>query len=150
MAEQRPDGMTKEMEEEGLRMLQKIEDMIVYALPLIEKWSIPHQKLLGDDIAHCMNRMSELASALTVAYYKKTTISELDEANKGLQSHIRVAYRLKYLKGVSSRAEWEGRSAEIGGMIGKYKKWVYGDQKTDQKSSQGSSRSNNGRTRYNR
>ena len=114
MAEQRSDNMTAEMEEEGLTILQKIEDMEVYALPLIERWSIAHQKLLGDDIAHCMNRMSQLASALTVAYYKKTSISELDEMNKALQSHIRVAYRLGYLKGKSSRSEWEGRSAENG------------------------------------
>ncbi|MCC2226315.1 four helix bundle protein [Blautia fusiformis] len=128
MAEQRSDNMTAEMEEEGLTILQKIEDMEIYALPLIERWSIAHQKLLGDDIAHCMNRMSQLASALTVAYYKKTSISELDETNKALQSHIRVAYRLGYLKGKSSRSEWEGRSAEIGRMIGKYKEWVYGDQ----------------------
>lgn len=54
MAEQRSDNMTAEMEEEGLTILQKIEDMEVYALPLIERWSIAHQKLLGDDIAHCM------------------------------------------------------------------------------------------------
>ena len=133
MAEQRSDGVSKEMEEEGFRILQKVEDMEVYALPLITRWSVPHQKLLGDDIAHCMNRMSELAAALTVAYYKKTSISELDELNKGLQSHIRVAYRLKYLKGHSSLNEWEGRSTEIGRMIGKYKEWVYGgDQKTAQ------------------
>ena len=52
MAEQRSDNMTAEMEEEGLTILQKIEDMEVYALPLIERWSIAHQKLLGDDIAH--------------------------------------------------------------------------------------------------
>ena len=47
MAEQRSDNMTAEMEEEGLTILQKIEDMEVYALPLIERWSIAHQKLLG-------------------------------------------------------------------------------------------------------
>ena len=128
MADQRPDN-NKEMETAGLQILQKIEDMRVYALPLIERWSIAHQKLLGDDIAHCMNRMSELASALTVAYYKKTTISELDELNKGLQSHIRVAHRLEYLKGYKSQNEWLGRSAEIGRMIGGYKDWVYGKNK---------------------
>ena len=140
MAEQRSDNMTAEMEEEGLTILQKIEDMEIYALPLIERWSIAHQKLLGDDIAHCMNRMSQLTSALTVAYYKKTSISELDEMNKALQSHIRVAYRLGYLKGKSSRSEWEGRSAEIGRMIGKYKEWVYGDQKSSQQNKSAKSR----------
>lgn len=131
MEEQRPDCVSSETQTQGFQILQKIEDMIVYALPLIEKWSIPHQKLLGDDIAHCMNRMSQLASALTVAYYKKTAISELDELNKGLQSYIRIAYRLKYLKGISSRGEWEKRSAEIGRMVGGFKETLYGDgQKT--------------------
>ena len=95
MAEQRPDTMTPEMQEEGLKLLLKIEDMIVYALPLIERWSIAHQKLLGDDIAHCMNRMTELASALTVAYYKKTSISELDAKRlppcKPVQEHSPTA-----------------------------------------------------------
>lgn len=134
MANQKPNKNQIEQEEKGFQLLQKIEDMIVYALPLIEKWTIPHQKLLGDDMAQCMNRMLELASALTVAYYKKTTISELDEANKGLQGYIRVAYRLKYLKGISSRNEWEKRSSEIGKMIGEYKKWVYGDNSSSSKS----------------
>lgn len=134
MAEQRPDQVTQEQETVGFQILQKIEDMIVYALPLIEKWTVPHQKLLGDDMAHCMNRMLELASALTVAYYKKTAISELDEANKGLQGYVRVAYRLKYLQGISSRNEWEKRSTEIGCMIGEYKKWVYGEKIAQNKS----------------
>lgn len=136
MAEQRSDIPTPEMEVEGNKILQKIEDMIVYALPLIEKWSIPHQKLLGDDIAHCMNEMSKLASALTVAYYKKTSISELDELNQALQSYIRIADRLRYIQGKSTRGEWERRSCEIGRMIGGYKKWVYGEnQKTSQSKS---------------
>ena len=80
------------------------------------------------------------ANGATVAYYKKTSISELDEMNKALQSHIRVAYRLGYLKGKSSRSEWEGRSAEIGRMIGKYKEWVYGDQKSSQQNKSAKSR----------
>lgn len=136
MAEQRSDQMAPKLEAAGFSIIQKIEDMRVYALPLIEKWTVPHQKLLGDDIAQCMNRMSELASALSVAFYKKTSVTELDELNKGLQSHIRVAFRLKYLKGHSSLNEWERRSVEIGKMIGEYKKWVYGD-----KSSQSSAKS---------
>ena len=125
MAEQRSDNMTAEMEEEGLTILQKIEDMEIYALPLIERWSIAHQKLLGDDIAHCMNRMSQLASALTVAYYKKTSISELDETNKALQSHIRVAYRLGYLKGKSALMIFD-RHANLKYKYGNRKFWCRG------------------------
>lgn len=134
MADQEPDQVTKEQETEGFQILLKIEDLVVYALPLIEKWTVPHQKLLGDDMAHCMNRMLELASALQVAYYKKTPINELDEKNKALQGYVRAAYRLQYLKGKTSRAEWERRSAEIGRMVGEYKKWVYGEKKAPGKS----------------
>ena len=126
MAEQRS-NTNKDMKTEGLTLQLKIEDLAVYALPLIERWSIAHQKLLGDDFAHCILKMSELVSALTVAYYKKTTISELDQLNKALQSYIRIAYRVGYLKGIKSRNELERRSAEIGAMIGKYKEWVYKD-----------------------
>lgn len=126
MAEQRS-NTNKDMKTEGLTLQLKIEDLAVYALPLIERWSIAHQKLFGDDFAHCILKMSELVSALTVAYYKKTTISELDQLNKALQSYIRIAFRLGYLKGIKFRNELERRSAEIGAMIGKYKEWVYKD-----------------------
>lgn len=126
MAEQRS-NKNKDMKTEGLTLQLKIEDLAVYTLPLIERWSIAHQKLFGDDFAHCILKMSELVSALTVAYYKKTTISELDQLNKALQSYIRISYRLGYLKGIKSRNELERRSAEIGAMIGKYKEWVYKD-----------------------
>ena len=126
MAEQRS-NTNKDMKTEGLTLQLKIEDLAVYALPLIERWSIAHQKLFGDDFAHCILKMSELVSALTVAYYKKTTISELDQLNKALQSYIRIAFRLGYLKGIKSRNELERRSAEIGAMIGKYKERVYKD-----------------------
>ena len=57
-----PGGMNKKQESENLQIRQKIWDMIAYALPLIERWSVAHQKLLGDDIAHCMNEMVELAA----------------------------------------------------------------------------------------
>ena len=126
MAEQRS-NTNKDMKTEGLTLQLKIEDLAVYALQLIERWSIAHQKLFGDDFAHCILKMSELVSALTVAYYKKTTISELDQLNKALQSYIRISYRLGYLKGSKSRNELERRSSEIGSMIGKYKEWVYKD-----------------------
>lgn len=122
-------GMNKEQETENLRIRQKIRDMICYALPLIERWSIAHQKLLGDDIAHCMNEMTELAAALQFEVNKKTPCKNLDMKNKALQDHITTAYNLKYLKGSSSYDEWTRRSKEIGAMIGAYKKWIYEETK---------------------
>ena len=116
-----------EQELEDFRLRQKIIDMMVYAFPLIEKWSVSHQKLLGDDIAHCMNEMLELAAALVTDEAKKAHCKNLDCKNKALQDYITTAYKLKYLEGASSHAEWTKRSKEIGKSIGKYKQWIYND-----------------------
>ena len=120
-------GMNKDQEFENLQIRQKVIDMIAYALPLIEKWSVPHQKLLGDDIAHCMNEMLEYAAALQFDHSKKTPCKNLDMKNKALQDYITLAYQVKYLKGSSSYDEWTRRSKEIGCMVGAYKKWIYED-----------------------
>lgn len=120
-------GMGREQTGENLKIRQKVQDMIVYAMPLIERWSVAHQKLLGDDIAHCMNEMVELAAALQFEQSKKTPCKNLDMKNKALQDYITLAYALKYLKGSSSYDEWTRRSKEIGAMIGGYKKYIYED-----------------------
>lgn len=112
---------------ENLKLRMKIIDMIEYALPLIEKWSVPHQKLLGDKMALCMEEMLELANELEWACSKKTPHKNLDMKNKALQDFITLAYRMKYLKGTSSFSEWTRRSKEIGSMLGGYKKWLYED-----------------------
>lgn len=116
-----------EQKTENLRIRMKIIDMIEYAMPLIERWSVPHQKLLGDRIAACMEDMLELANELELAYSKKTPHKNLDMKNKALQDYVTLAYRLKYLKGATSHAEWTRRSKEIGCMLGGYKKWLYDD-----------------------
>ena len=112
---------------ENLSIRMKIMDMMEYSMPLIEIWSVAHQKLLGDRIAACMEDMLELANELEWAYSKKTPCKNLDMKNKALQDFITLAYKLKYLKGSSSHAEWTRRSKEIGSMIGGYQQWIYED-----------------------
>lgn len=112
---------------ENLSIRMKIIDMMEYAMPLIEKWSVAHQKLLGDRIAECMEDMLELSNELEWAHSKKTPCKNLDMKNKALQDFVTLAYKLKYLKGSSSHAEWTRRSKEIGNMIGGYQKWIYED-----------------------
>lgn len=112
-------------EHENLSIRMKIIDMMEYSLPLIERWSVPHQKLLGDKMSEVMEEMLLIASELQWAYSKKTPLKKLDYLNKGLQDLITVAFRCKYMKGVSSYHEWTRRSKEIGLMIGGYGKWVY-------------------------
>ena len=53
---------------ENLSIRMKIMDMMEYSMPLIERWSVAHQKLLGDRIAACMEDMLELANELEWAY----------------------------------------------------------------------------------
>ena len=118
---------TGEQQAENLKIRMKIIDMIEYALPLIEKWSVPHQKLLGNKMALCMEEMLELANELGVGVFKETPHKNLDMKNKALQDFITLAYRMKYLKGSSSFSEWTRRSKEIGSMLGGYKKWLYED-----------------------
>lgn len=152
MAQQESDmKQAKEQKYQNLQIRQMIQDMIVYAMPLIEKWKIAHQKLLGDDIAHCMNEMLELAVALEVEYSKKTPCKNLDVKNQALQDFITLAFKLKYMKGTTSHAEWTKRSKEIGAMIGSYKKWIYEEVAVqDKKESVNAKRqySGNGGNRY--
>ena len=119
--------INKQQEYENLQIRMKIIDMMQYALPLIEKWSVSHQKLLGNRIAECMEDMLELAAELQWAHSKKTPCKNLDMKNKALQDFVTAAYKLKYLKGSSSHAEWTRRSEEIGSMIGGYQKGIYED-----------------------
>ena len=119
--------VTRQQEEDNLGIRMKIIDMMEYSLPLIEGWSVPHQKLLGDRIAACMEDMLEIANELQWSYSKKTPCKNLDMKNKALQDYITLAYRAKYLKGSSSHAEWTRRSKEIGSMIGGYQKYLYED-----------------------
>ena len=79
--------------------------------------------------------MLELANELELAYSKKTPHKNLDMKNKALQDYVTLAYRLKYLKGATSHAEWTRRSKEIGCMLGGYKKWLYDDTPSTAKSS---------------
>ena len=128
MENEREDGIvTGQQEHENLAIRMKLIDMIEYSMPLIQKWSVAQQKLLGNKIAETMEDMLMLANEVQFSPSKKTALKKLDITNKGLQDLIHVAYRLKYLKGVSSKNEWTRRSVEVGAMIGGYTKWLYGD-----------------------
>lgn len=128
MENEREDGIvTGQQEHENLAIRMKMIDMIEYSMPLIQKWSVAQQKLLGNKIAETMEDMLMLANEVQFSPSKKTALKKLDITNKGLQDLIHVAYRLKYLKGTSSKNEWTRRSVEVGAMIGGYTKWLYGD-----------------------
>lgn len=110
---------------ECLQILQKIEDMIAYAYPLMEKWSVREMRAIGNRMFDCMNDMTEYATSIRYGFYKKTDISALDKRNHHLQTYIKVAFKVRALKGLSSYKEWTRRSEEIGRMIGGFISSVY-------------------------
>lgn len=111
----------------------KIIDMMSYALPIVERWSVAHQKLLGNLMIEQMKDMLNLANKVEWSPSKKTALNELDYLNKGLHDLVQVAYESKYLKGPSTLHEWQRRSDEIGKMIGGWKAAIYGDQPPKEK-----------------
>lgn len=104
----------------SFQILQKVEDMMVYAYPIVMRWSVAEKYAIGNDLMDCMKKMLRLAVDIAEKYYKKTTLGDFDRENKTLQKYIKVAYRLRVLKGISSYKEWTNRSEEIGRMLGGY------------------------------
>lgn len=132
-----------------LQILQKIEDMIAYSYPTMEKWSVREMRAIGNRIFDCMNDMTEYATSVRYGFYKKTDISALDKRNHHLQTYIKVAYKVKALKGLSSYKEWTRRSEEIGKMIGGFINSVYeGNAANGNTANQGQKSSGNGYRRY--
>lgn len=132
-----------------LQILQKIEDMIAYSYPIMEKWSVREMRAIGNRIFDCMNDMTEYATSVRYGFYKKTDISALDKINHHLQTYIKVAYKVKALKGLSSYKEWTRRSEEIGKMIGGFINSVYeGNAANGNTANQGQKSFGNGYRRY--
>jgi hypothetical protein len=119
-------------DDDSLQILQKIEDMVVYAYPLVSKWSVRDMHAIGNRMNECMLDMLEYATAIRWRIHKKTDITALDTRNHQLQTLIKTAYKTKVLKGLSSYKEWTRRSEEIGRMIGGFIKSA-----TDEKSVKG-------------
>lgn len=133
---------------ECLYILQKIEDMIVYATPIMERWSIRDMRSIGNRISDCMNDMSEYATSIRYGFFKKTDISALDKRNHHLQTNIKVAYKTRILKGLSSYKEWTRRSEEIGSMIGGFIKSVYDTNSADSNTAVQKQKSSGNRSGY--
>lgn len=107
---------------------QRIIDMMEYALPQIQKWSVAQQKLLGNKMEDLMADMLITANDLDKTHSPKTPLKKLDYMNSALQDMITLAYKLKYLQGVSSKNEWTRYSKEVGSCIGGFIRKVYNEE----------------------
>lgn len=87
---------TKE-QSEPKRALQKIEDMMEYAYPVLQQFPKAEKYSMAADLKRCMDIMLERCVEAEKAYYKKTTLRELDVAVAKCKTYVKMAYRLKFV-----------------------------------------------------
>lgn len=127
---------------EPLKIQQKIEDVIDYATPLIQKWPKLHRYTLGERILNQMYDIADKSEAANRKYYKKTTMQEIDVKLAQLLRMVRRAHRTTYQRTVTNRETgkqvqkatpildthhyevWAGKITEIGRMLGGWMKSI--------------------------
>lgn len=105
------------MATEDFKTLQKIEDMMEYAYPVLNQFPKAEKFSLAQDIRSSMNTLLELTIAEDKKYTKKTTIENMDIELAKLKVYVRLAMRLKYIS-IHRYEVWETKLVEIGKMIG--------------------------------
>lgn len=100
-----------------LLILGKIEDMMLYAYPVLNAYPKYERFVLAADIKRCMDQAMERIIEANKKYYKKTTLQELDVEIDKLRKYIRLSYRLKYID-FKKYKQWSEQVNEIGRMLG--------------------------------
>lgn len=118
---------------EGLKIQDKIENMIDYAENEIARWPRYYKESLGVRILDKCYELSDMCEAANNEYYKKPKIKEVDALNKGLQRLVRRANRSKFVNRKREERQllslhkylyWSGLLTEIGRMVGAWLKWA--------------------------
>lgn len=62
--------------DDSFQILQKVEDMIDYAYPLIKRWSVADKYAIGNDLMDCMkkSKMRQKAEDTTKMFFAYSTI----------------------------------------------------------------------------
>lgn len=100
-----------------LLILGKIEDMMLYAYPVLNAYPKYERFVLAADIKRCMDQATERTIEANKKYYKKTTLQELDVEIDKLRKYVRLSYRLKYID-FKKYKQWSEKVNEIGRMLG--------------------------------
>lgn len=100
-----------------LLILGKIEDMMLYAYPVLNAYPKYERFVLAADIKRCMDQVMERTIEANKKYYKKTTLQELDVEIDKLRKYVRLSYRLKYID-FKKYKQWSEKVNEIGRMLG--------------------------------
>ncbi len=119
---------------------QKIDDMISYARPMIERWPPFHKYTLGEDIMQEMYTMLRLATKARLRYMNKSTLADLDTSKAVLDVFVRQANNVIFtdrsgkkrrLLTDHSYGEWSSQIKEIGSLIGGWINSVNGRKNSD-------------------
>lgn len=106
---------------------QKIDDMIQYARPIIERWPNFYKRSLGQEIMAEMYAMLRYATKARLRYMNKSTLAELDTSKAILEVFIQQANKIEFtdrsgkkrrLLTDQSFGVWSQKTAEIGYLIG--------------------------------
>jgi hypothetical protein len=109
--------------------LQKIEDMMEYAYPVLQQFPKSEKFAMAADIKLVMDVMLEKAVEAQKKHFKKTTLQELDVANTKLQHYLRVAFRLRFVS-MHKYEVWSKQLVEIGKLLGSWLNTVKANSKT--------------------
>lgn len=105
------------MATEEFKVLQKVQDLMIYSYPILTQFPKAERFSFAQDIRNCLNTLLELTIEEEKRFIKKTTIQNMDIENEKLKIFIRVAFELRYID-KHRYAVWEGKTVEIGKMIG--------------------------------
>lgn len=113
------------MATDDFKLLQKVQDMMIYGYPLLNQFPKAVKFTLGQDIRNSMNEMLRLTIAEEKKKSKLATLEHLDVENEQLKHLLRIAMELKHLSR-HHYGVWETKLVEIGKMIGGLLKSVKG------------------------
>ena len=100
-----------------LLIFGKIDDMMLYAYPVLNAYPKYERFVLAADIKRCMDQAMERTIEANKKYYNKTTLQELDVEIDKLRKYVRLSYRLKYID-FKKYKQWSEQVNEIGRMLG--------------------------------
>jgi four helix bundle protein len=117
------------MAKEEFALLEKVQDMLIYAYPILHQYPKVERFSLADDIRHCMNMILEYTISVEKRHTKTTALEKLDIENEKLKIYIRISHKLKYID-AHRYGVWSKKAVEIGKMIGGLIKSVSGKPKS--------------------
>jgi hypothetical protein len=117
------------MASDDFKLLQKVQDMMIYGYPLLDQFPKSQKFSLGQDIRNSMNEILRLTITEEKKKSKQATLEHLDVENEALKRLLGISMELKYLSR-HHYGVWSGKLVEIGKMIGGLLKSVNGKPKT--------------------